>query len=526
MTARLGSLVFFSLRLDAAGGVLPSGRGTARWRRAETTARDYGQVTTDEREGAAELPGRFWLADAPEAVVPGRLGLGAGGPRVHLDGQLTPFLREVTSPDGLVHLELARAGAARPVCVHGDVAAGPVSLVDALGVHWGPDGQRMQASYAMLGGHVAGREQRYTDVRVRLRYLDEWAALPGFARQAPGPDRAAGTFERPDLPAVELASGARLGLEQVLESSLSPGFDGGRVSRTVWLDVLELPPLTWEQLGRGVLTPLATLLTLAVDADCPLVEVEARAAPDGPWLSVRSAWLRPPADRPRPLSRMLAPRHVLGLKQVARWLDRVEDLGPLPPVVAAAAAAPPRTVESGVLELATAAEGLARRLWRDWDRLTPEQAGRARADALDAVAGQGGEVEAAVKGALEHVHEPSYPLRLLRLVEHAGDAVPGVVGRRTEAGRPSRWKSAAVEARNDFAHRLDKGWLDEGRVGGYVAVYESLRWLLTGVLLLEAGLSAEVLAGRFTQHEHYQLFLEQAPGWLPRVYGGEQDGSS
>ena len=181
-------------------------------------------------------------------------------------------------------------------------------------------------------------------------------------------------------------------------------------------------------------------------------------------------------------------------------------------------AGPPRTVETGVLDLTTAAEGLARRLWPDWNWLTEEGAAAALETALAAVAEQGDEVVDTVRGALQHLREPSYPKRLLRLAERADDVVPKVVGRRTEEGRPSRWKNAVVSARNDFAHRLDRGWLDEERLDQYLAVIGSLRWLLTAVLLLEAGLPADALADRFAQHQRYLLFLRQAREWHPDVY--------
>lgn len=156
---------------------------------------------------------------------------------------------------------------------------------------------------------------------------------------------------------------------------------------------------------------------------------------------------------------MLLPLQALGLTAVAAWLDRVEDLGPLPPVVAAAVAKPPLTLETGLLELATVAEGLARRLWPEWNRFSrdevgraqagvdePDEVDRARQSALAAVAEHGETMSAAVKGALEHLHEPSYPQRLEKLAQYAGDAVPGVLGRLTEQGRPSRWKEAVVGA--------------------------------------------------------------------------------
>lgn len=188
-------------------------------------------------------------------------------------------------------------------------------------------------------------------------------------------------------------------------------------------------------------------------------------------------------------------------------------------MVAAAVAKPPLTLETGLLELATVAEGLARRLWPEWNRFSRDEVDRGRQSALAAVAEHGETMSAAVKGALEHLHEPSYPQRLEKLAQYAGDAVPGVLGRLTEQGRPSRWKEAVVGARIDFAHRIDQGWLNEASVDRYLALYNSLRWLLTGVLLLETGLEPEAISARLREHQRYDLFLRQAGQWLPRVYG-------
>jgi hypothetical protein len=75
-----------------------------------------------------------------------------------------------------------------------------------------------------------------------------------------------------------------------------------------------------------------------------------------------------------------------------------------------------------------------------------------------------------------------------------------------------------VNARNDIAHGLHCGWLEEDRLDRHLAVMFSLRWLLTAVLLLETGLPAETLADSFTHHDPYQVFLRQSRKWLLRVY--------
>lgn len=486
------------------------------------------------REPDAELlSGRFWLADAEEQKVTGRLTLGSEGPRLELDGTLTPGMRlksVAAAEDGstLSSTYVPVLEEDELLTVHGEVDSGVgierVTLVDGITTSRrrynllspGADRQRLQGLYAIRGGHVAGKDELLTQVRVRLHHLDEWASLGGFGQEF-DQDKSSLIFEQPKVPPVPLHNGGRLDLQQVLAWHFSDVLGGG-LTRTVWLRAVNLPPTRWRELDRGLVTPLSTLLTLAVDADCPPVQVEVATGLDSGWLSIHSSGLRPPPDRPVPADRMLLPLAVLGLPGVAAWLDRVETLGPLPPVVAAAVAGPPRTVETGILDLTTAAEGLARRLWPDWNRLTEEEAAAALETALAAVAKQGDEVVDAVRGALQHLREASYPKRLLRLAERADDVVPKVVGRRTDEGRPSRWKNAVVGARNDFAHRLDRGWLDEQRLDQYLAVIGSLRWLLTAVLLLETGLPADTLADRFAHHQRYLLFLRQARKWHPGVY--------
>lgn len=60
--------------------------------------------------------------------------------------------------------------------------------------------------------------------------------------------------------------------------------------------------------------------------------------------------------------------------------------------------------------------------------------------------------------------------------------------------------------------------LDDARVDRYLAVYTSLRLLVTGVLLLRTGLHSGAVARRLRRHRPYDLFLRQARQWLARVY--------
>ena len=187
--------------------------------------------------------------------------------------------------------------------------------------------------------------------------------------------------------------------------------------------------------------------------------------------------------------------------------------------MAAAAAGQLGRIETSVLELTTVAEGLARRLWPDAVRMSGDEATRARELAAAAFEQQPAELAEVVGAALGYLEELSYPQRLLQLAELVEGIAPGVLGRRTVEGRPSRWKALVCGARNEFAHRLQGVWLDDDRIDRYLTVTGSLRWLLTAVLLLETGLPAALLATQFGQHQPYLFFLRQAKEWQPQVYG-------
>ena len=383
----------------------------------------------------------------------------------------------------------------------------------------GYQSHRLQAFYVLVGDHVNGADALFTRVRVRIRHLDAWASLPGFTIT---PDLAAGkytlAFEKPEVPAAPLASGARVALEQVTGWE-GPNVSGGRLERKVWLDVLDVPPATYRDIERTVVKPLVNLLTLSVSTECPVIALEVSAGPDHPLLTVHHAAMNPAAEAIIPLPRILLPLAETGMEGVATWLDFVVRLGPLPSVVARAATTRDDPLETQLLELTTAAEGLHRLILPQRKRMTDDQAKEARSKALEALKGLVDDVRDAVHAALGHLTDQSYPRRLLDLADHVGQAVPGVTG------KTSQWKKCVVNARNGFAHALEHGFLDQDNAEESIAVLLSLRWLLTGLLLLQTGIDPATLGHRFKDHEGYQLFLAQARTWLPSVYGTSEDPS-
>jgi hypothetical protein len=75
-----------------------------------------------------------------------------------------------------------------------------------------------------------------------------------------------------------------------------------------------------------------------------------------------------------------------------------------------------------------------------------------------------------------------------------------------------------TNTRINFAHALEHGFLNLDIAEESIAVLLALQWLLTGLLLLQAGIDPATLGRRFNSHESYQLFLAQARTWLPAVY--------
>lgn len=481
---------------------------------------------TNRTDLADVLVGRFWLAGDDEHAVPGRLTLPeAASPRLELDQPVTPLLREVDGgeqPDGTRTFVFADDGPVLEfLVVHGALDDGTlVTLVDAFQKHRrvgaGQDRQSLQAKFALVGGHVSGGDELYTQMRLQLRHLDAWAALPAFALKEDDPHQGRALGFRGSGPSpVSLEGEGRLDLEQEPEIEFST-VRSGRIGRAVWLRAVDLPPMTAEDLDRRFVTPLSSLLTLATDTDCPPVAVEIATGSDQPWLEMHHPGLRAPAEEVRPTHRQLLPLAVLGLDRVATWLNAVEDLGPLPPVVAAAAAKPASTLETQLLELATVAEGLHRRLFKESRRLSPEQARVARKAVSDAVDHLDQDVRNVVEGAMTHIEDPSFPQRLMQLADYVAGAMPGVTG------RPNRWKHYVTETRNESAHR-DYDFLAPNRVSELVSVLQSLRWVLTGLLLLQTGLPPADLAARIEAHQPYILFRQQAREWLPRVFEAPTD---
>lgn len=444
-------------------------------------------------------------------------------PSVELDAPLTPALRPLQGDDASADVFTLGPAQDGPEyeshVVHGVLTEDgeEVTLVDAFtaGRRYSPfdpsnGSQRLVGRYALLGGHVRP-EAKFRHIRLRLEHLETWVALPGFSLTSANDELVVGLeLETPVVPPAHLAEGVgRLAVEQVTHIA-GPTHLGGRLERSVWLRTEGLSG-TVDELGRRIVIPLASLTTLAVGRACRPVELEFAAEAAGPWL--RNCLAIRQAGPHLESHRVLLPFSEIGTAGVAAWLNQVNELGPLPAVVADAATTSGRSLEAQVLELTTVAEGLHRRLFATQSRVEPKLAAQARSSAVQGVEHLGQPVTQAVREALGHLSEPTYRERMVALAEAAEVAVPGV------AGRVDHWASKVVKARNAFAHLLPQGPPGTSAVDDWLTVTQSLRWLLTGLLLLQTGVAPESLGRRFEQHPPYRLFRRQAQSWLPQVYG-------
>lgn len=440
---------------------------------------------------ADNLYGDFWLPESAGSRRQGTLDLTKGtAPSLSTQGALTSMMsvpEKKTGPDGSFCVQSHFDPDRTPRTVYGKADDGmPLTLLETqnLGYAGGllphEQKERWSASHVILGAHLSGRDHRFTGVRVRLQAVH--GALS--ATRAP-------SWGSP----VPLASGGVLSLDEMAEET--------------WLVLEGLPSASLRGLDRTYLRPLSSLLSLASGEILGLLGLEVSQEESAPWLRVHSGSHRA-ADLSWP-NQALLERSDVAPEAVARWLDRVETLGPLPPVVVNGLRGPV-SLESRVLELTTLAEGLHRRLQPDAQRYPKETGDAIRKAAVHAAATVEDTSADVVKGLLRFVHEPGYAWRLSELARMAEPLAPGVTG------KTNRWKTLVYAARNDYAHRTRAGWLDEEDVDRYLTVALSMQWLLRALMLAEAGFPSELLARRMNAHDPFSLFLEQARTWQPTIY--------
>lgn len=479
-------------------------------------------MTDDRLIGEAPFWGQFWLAENPTVRVQGQLNLRGRWPTVVLAGGLTPTMVEL-GRDG----DTVRWGPAPdfgPQTMHGRLVhpSMRVTLVRARAagrqtvLFGGIDRQTFEAEYAILGSHLDGPQVGFVRARAELHRLAEWVCFPTL--EAAGDDTGKAitvTYTRPAP--VSAATTAPAGLLTFSASAPWPDPRAGGVElrpRT-WVTLTPTDALTVDQILAQFVTPLSVLLTLLHGDGCPPTRLEVSQDEGGEsWLSVVHPALGDPVGEREvdPLLDLAS----FGCEAVARWIDHTDDLSPLPDIVAAAITHADRAVENILLELATVAEGFHHRLYPDARQLSDDDvaAGIAALSAPDFPSSVGAVLSNALR---QYLWKLSYPKRLRDLVRSASVVIPGVTG------STGRWVNAVVDARNGFAHGAGRRPLATDEIVRHHVLGESLRWLLTALLIQQAGVDNVTLAEAFHNYRPFVRFLRDARENYPRVYGTTAD---
>jgi hypothetical protein len=472
--------------------------------------------------------GRFWLPNAPDQHVGGWVDLISRWPQVTLADPLTPAMLKTdrtTRPDGRVTIKSVPADDdinPDAFTVHGYLRRGPsrITLVNTtsagrsmvLGGRGMDQGeQRLRADYAFIGGHVEGADTLFDRARLRVGHLDEWAGLAGLSTTV-AVDGSQVRIEYTD-PDEERAPVSGLG-ELVLGTVVTmpePSVRGANLIRRAELTIELANALTFEEIWQRFVAPVSTLLSLCSDRDSGIVSLQLRTGPEERWLEARhpniDSSLMDPGDRLASRD-VLFTREVVTLDHAAQWLTRAPSWSPIPGMVAAIRTGSERTLANQLLDLATAAEGLHRRLPMQSRTISHGQARSARHAARDAV---DPELSDRVNDALLHLNDPTYAERLHVVTDLAASAIPEAMGNRDQ------WEQRIKQVRNGFAHQVPtRSATDEWQE--YLVLLRTMRWVLIIAMLNLAGVSPAALGERLRAYEPYRFQLRQARRWIPGLY--------
>lgn len=431
---------------------------------------------------AATHFGRFWTPERPDHSVFGRITVGPGvGPILTLHGILWSSQHQTGDENPSVYVERLDLDAP-PLTLHGELfdTNSRVTLIKAQTVHHSLTEQTLEAAYALVGGHVPATEAVFDELRLRLRYQNEWAGTRPLVDQ-----KLDGTWvlnlKAGNYDPGQMKDGGTVNLLE--ERSLSSSKAEVRVTKSTSFRVEVAAPASWSYLDRRIVTPLSSLLTLAVGKYCGPVQVQLHAK-NGEWLDMCAAWVTSEPTEVADRHQMLLPHGDITMADIARWLDRTQDLTPFPAVVADSISKSSWTLEPETLNLCTVAEGLHSRL-------------RSNETAIEA----------------DQAQKMPYRRRMKELGNAAESAAPGITG------DTERWAKAVTDTRNVFAHRSKTGFLSHADVDQHLTVLSSMQWVLRILLLQAAGVENQVIARRLAANQSYRLFREECARRCPDIYG-------
>jgi hypothetical protein len=291
--------------------------------------------------------GFFWVQGSTENRARGTLSVGPRkAPTVEVIGELTSMweVAEVReNPDGtkanVSHLRDHETFTGPLIVLGVDDSGLPLTLVDAVTI--GRQGaifgevenpfHRLSGNLAVSGGHLTSRDHKFNGIRIRLQHFDDWASL----------------LRDPDWATpVSLESGGSVVFEEI--------------SGKVWLVVSEIAPVALRDLDRLFIQPTISLFTLAAYAPRGLLMHSVQDATTLHWWDLHTSSQLPEEGSPAASKQSLLHPVDLKLSHVAKWLSHVKTFGPLPTPIADLIGLSTISIESQVLQVTTAAEGLHR----------------------------------------------------------------------------------------------------------------------------------------------------------------------
>ncbi|GHE83379.1 hypothetical protein GCM10017786_13080 [Amycolatopsis deserti] len=481
-----------------------------------------------EAEGN-HLLGKFWLADQPERQLTGWLDLSGARPKVTLNGQLTPAVVWTPSPDGAgahghpaddtfsdggltIHGLLAE-GARRAVTVFDAITRS--RRYDMMAVNDDSDGVHvLQGTWLARGAHLDDNEE-ILSARIRFTNLDEWIGQSGVTGKViySPHNHVHLDYVEPHPEAVPIpAIGGTVGTQF---ATIPPRieFNGAEVRHKAWIQFKDVSLPSFAELLHRLVSPTLTLASVMMRKKCVLTELSILTGKDELSCEVSHPLVDSAAkdEGLKPGNRSLGLRDV-GIGVVAEWIAKSDDFNPIPNIIYSTFGNDrARTLESELLELAAAAEGFDRRRFGEeavFDRVLAKSARRAAIQAAKEAAGE--ELAERLGRALANFNSLAYAERLRRLLQLTHSAVPEA------AGNWDIWIKRVKEARNGYAHQLERG---ETQWEVELVLVESLRWILGAAILLESGVSAGSIADNLKNSQDYIFFKRKSRALAPQIYG-------
>lgn len=443
--------------------------------------------------------------------------------------------------------------------IHGTLSSGPkprhVTLVDAW-IHStrfqgggpmsaGADNgeQGLRGAWLAHGAHVTS-DQRVTGARLRFTHVDECVGESGIVSLKHVPPGISGVdlvYRRPERKETTLPDGG-LTLRVTHSRRLhSPTVTGMHVEHHAHLEFTNID-CTLPQLLSEHVQPVLYLASLMIDHHCTLTELWVTIDQSGQHRAVHHPLVREDWNR-SPLRH--EDRHPIrlpdiGIDAFARGIQALHAVAAIPAIVVAnLVPQPDQYIESRLLELAAAAEGLDRRMHGPAaeSEFSSADAKVIRDAAVDMVVSRMGRViqDIAVDGVLRSLgpvirdyaaeqvreklayFEPSYRNRLLRLLGYTEPIVPEA------AGAAAHWARTLTGARNDYAHLLPNSRND---FDTDMVLWESLRWILRAALMRWAGFPDEVQRAKIVNNPSYLSFTRSARHYAHTIYDDSRDEDS